>query len=153
MDQESCEGSVVEALVQCHWAIEEGIQDVLAARDQRVAKRIFGVLRSHIWLEEERILPCLSGVLIRPQIRMIELEHGQVWRLAARATTADSDELEATCRELVRALGRHNAKEERVIYGRLYQKISSGQCRDLDLGTRDMPEGWTCNALSKEFDD
>jgi len=115
-----------------HHGIDAGIEQYLAdtaAPDprQRAAplQNAMAALRRHIYLEEEIAFPHLpKGALMMP-LMVMRKERGEIWRRMdaleeiLQDPAGDSTGVEQACTEILARLGKHNTKEEPVIYPHL----------------------------------
>ena len=138
-----------------HREIDAGVEAFLAAQGDggsgiEALRRTIGALRRHIFLEEEFLFPPLrERGLVAPIFVMLR-EHGEIWdamdALEAKLVAPGDSSVADDCRELLALLGRHNAKEEPIIYpqadtvlgaaagAQLLQLLTAGQ----------IPDGWRC---------
>lgn len=142
------DNNLARALEQEHREIDAGIAAFVESLEQgqphtAELTRAFSALRRHIYLEEEFLFPPLRESGMLPPVLVMLREHGEIWRAMDALQRRASPE---RCRELLDQLGRHNDKEEAIIYPegdarledaakqRLHGFISSGK----------MPDGWVC---------
>lgn len=148
--------TLIDALEAEHRVIDEGIELFAKAvadgtADLATLQRTFGLLRRHIYAEEEFLFPPLKEAgLVMPILVMLR-EHGEMWKRmqaieesAGRGEDPDGDA--AACRKLLGLLEQHNMKEEPIIYPQADVTLSpelSDQIEDF-LKAGEMPEGWVC---------
>lgn len=113
-----------------------------------------GVLRRHIYAEEEIVFPPLRDAgLVGPILVMLR-EHAEMWQLLDQldtliaAGTADG-EVRETCARLLDLLQRHNPKEETILYPQADELLgpiaAAGLRRFLAAG--DVPIDWQCHRI------
>lgn len=148
--------TLIEALEAEHRTIDEGIEQFAAAVakggvNEALLKDTFGLLRRHIYAEEEFLFPPLREAgLVMPILVMLR-EHGEMWHQmeALEEMVAAGDESEgitAACDGLLVMLEQHNLKEEPIIYPQADITLSpdlSGQIEEF-LESGQMPDGWVC---------
>lgn len=148
--------TLIEALEAEHRVIDEGIEAFARAvadgsADLGSLQQTFGLLRRHIYAEEEFLFPPLREAgLVMPILVMLR-EHGEMWHQmeALEQMVASGDESEgiaAACDGLLTLLEQHNLKEEPIIYPQADITLSpdlSGQIEEF-LESGQMPEGWVC---------
>ena len=110
-------------------------------------------LRRHIYLEEEFLFPPLKAAGLMGPIFVMLREHGELWKQmdaveSLLQASADAGSTREACSVLLSLLGRHNAKEEPIIYAQadgLLDATASGELLEfLEQGTT--PEGWVASA-------
>ena len=143
-------GSLAAALEREHQEIDAGIAAFTAApADRRQLTRAIGALRRHIYLEEEFLFPLLREAepgLTAPVFVMLR-EHAQIWgMLDALERDPDPGAQPALCKRLTVHLLHHNLKEEKVLYPRADEDLSTAAAGRLRafLGSGNLPEGWVC---------
>lgn len=158
---DSGEVSLAQVFTVEHHEIDAGIERYLADTDADPVRRAepllsaMKALRRHIYLEEEIVFPYLQqGTLMMP-LMVMRKEHGQLWqRIDALVDTlhnssGEPTQVEEICTEILQLLGRHNQKEEPIIYPHMDADLTADEqdkVRDLLAGGT-MPEGWICEAL------
>jgi regulator of cell morphogenesis and NO signaling len=112
-------------------------------------------LRHHIYVEEELHFPVLREAgLLAPVLVMLR-EHGVVWDLlddiVAALAEGDIAAVRTVWPQLVQALERHNAKEERILYpaGDQTLPVEVGAAVVTALATGTTPPGWVCEMGSR----
>jgi hemerythrin-like domain-containing protein len=150
--------SLADAFTHEHHAIDAGIEEYVASTQPdprlRAAPLLDAMtaLRRHIYLEEEIVFPHLPrGPLMMPLMVMYR-EHGELWRrmdaLAERLRSPEhpTDDVAATCRELLDLLDSHNSKEEPVIYPYMDSDLTQDEQHEVRrlLADGELPQGWVC---------
>lgn len=128
--------------------VEAFLDDPGGATD--VLRTGLAALRRHIYLEEAFLFPPLRAAGLEMPVQVMLSEHGQLWRLIDDLLDAVDKEgpetAEASARQLLELLDRHNSKEEPVIYPRADVDLPPEQADELGIfiGMGRMPEGWVC---------
>ena len=154
--------SLQEALTREHHevdaAVEAFVEDQAHGRvDPSGVRQALLALRRHIYLEEEVVFPPIQRAgLVMPVLVMLR-EHGELWRTMGRLEglldspggseeSGGTQDLLATCQDLLAQLERHNSKEEPVVYPHVDSDLSADEqtalAELLESGTT--PPGWTC---------
>jgi regulator of cell morphogenesis and NO signaling len=148
--------TLIEALEAEHRVIDDGIEAFAQAvadgsADLATLQQTFGLLRRHIYAEEEFLFPPLKEAgLVMPILVMLR-EHGEMWqRMQALEELAGTGEnpggVTEACSELLALLEQHNTKEEPIIYPQADVTLSpelSDQIEEF-LKAGEMPAGWVC---------
>jgi iron-sulfur cluster repair protein YtfE (RIC family) len=146
--------SLAAVLEREHREIDEGMERFAAQPSSFEAARslaaAIGLLRRHIYLEEEFVFPALSeGGLVAPIFVMLR-EHEQIWqRLDALERQVDTGAQAPVtleiCHLLLVQLQHHNVKEERILYPEADRDLAPDLAARLtDLEQFPMPAGWVC---------
>jgi regulator of cell morphogenesis and NO signaling len=150
-------GTLAAALEREHREIDEGIAAYLVGQAEgpggiEPLTQAIAALRRHIFLEEEFLFPPLRAAgLIAPVFVMLR-EHGEIWDtldavdalLRAGAPRGTVDE---ACQTLLAQLGRHNSKEEPILYPRADDVLDGDASASLEafLAAGEVPPGWVCD--------
>lgn len=163
--------SLAEALEHEHHEIDEGVEAFLADATQSAAlARALAALRRHIYLEETFLFSPLyedgtapSGGTIAaaypggmvPLVLVMLLEHAEIWRtidaIEASVDAGTQAQTAQLCRELLRQLERHNAKEETIVYPEADRALTAQATAELMsfLEVGKTPPGWVCRAAGR----
>ena len=148
-----------QALESEHRQIDGGIEAYVASLDDAAAAEtslLLGALaglRRHIYLEEEFLFPPLKTAGLMGPIFVMLREHGVLWKQMGAVesllqASADAGQMRQACNALLALLGKHNAKEEPIIYAQadgILDATASGELLEfLKQGTT--PEGWVAGA-------
>lgn len=147
------ERTLAAALEQEHHEIDLALEAFAAGEESgrpqpEQLSRAAAALRRHIYLEEEFLFPPLRAVGLMGPVLVMLREHGEIWRTLEELEheAGQGDPATDRCRELLEQLGRHNAKEEPIVYPegdtRLDEETKGRLHAFIDSGT--MPQGWVC---------
>lgn len=144
------------ALEREHREVDEGIEAFTDGppaiqRDRKTLIRAIHALRRHIYLEEVFLFPPLrTARLVAPVLVMLR-EYGQMWQtLDSLERELDAGDAGGTvltlCRPLAVQFLHHNMKEERILYLRADDVLTSAEAGRLRafLDSGELPEGWVC---------
>ncbi len=148
------------ALEAEHRDIDGGIEAYLAQPADGVGttgtlQRSLAGLRRHIYLEEEFLFPPLKTAGLMGPIFVMEREHGTLWNIMDRLdeliTEQDAAAARDTCIRLLGLLEKHNAIEEKVIYGQADELLNSSEGTALSgfMESGSMPTGWVARSAGK----
>lgn len=137
-----------------HRQIDEGIENIVNGKhDFAALAQSLGLLRVHIYVEEEFLFPPLQESGLTMPIFVMKREHGEMWpfidTLAAACESAagpTAADLHDTALALLRLLQVHNPKEEEIVYtaaDRLAAEAGEAPWRQ-PLETAEIPSGWRC---------
>ncbi len=148
--------TLIEALEAEHRVIDEGIERFAAAVGEGSANadllgETFGLLRRHIYAEEEFLFPPLKEAgLVMPILVMLR-EHGEMWQQMAdleelAGANDDPEAISQACRDLLALLEQHNMKEEPIIYPQAEVSLPAELSDQIEQFLKDgqMPQGWVC---------
>jgi iron-sulfur cluster repair protein YtfE (RIC family) len=148
--------TLAAALEREHREIDGGIEAFIAghAAGARGAEPLIGALdalRRHIYLEERFLFPPLRAAGMIAPILVMEREHGELWRtmdaLVAELGGAGGEPAAVVVgSRLLDQLGRHNSKEEPVIYPQADAGLGAAAAAELRsfLDEGRIPDGWVC---------
>lgn len=149
-------GSLADALEGAHREIDEAIERFVAQPSSTAGRAAIaaavGMLRHHIYFEEECLFPALradgSDALVAPILVMLR-EHAQIWHALddlERAVDAAGADVRSVCHRLLVQLQHHNMKEERILYPEADLALPEAAVERLTgvLESEGLPDGWIC---------
>lgn len=144
-----------------HHEIDSGIETFIEKLDGGCVQpeplsAVLEALRRHIYLEETFLFPPIREAGMVMPIFVMLREHGELWRTMGVLTDlvvdrADSEQLRATCRQLLGQLEQHNSKEEPILYPHadtdIPAQVSAELARFIETGRT--PDGWVCRQAGR----
>ncbi len=144
-----------------HHEIDSGIETFIEKLDGGCVQpeplsAVLEALRRHIYLEETFLFPPIREAGMVMPIFVMLREHGELWRTMGALTDlvvdrADSEQLRATCRQLLGQLEQHNSKEEPILYPHadtdIPAQVSAELTRFIETGRT--PDGWVCRQAGR----
>lgn len=144
-----------------HHEIDSGIETFIEKLDGGCVQpeplsAVLEALRRHIYLEETFLFPPIREAGMVMPIFVMLREHGELWRTMGALTDlvvdgADSEQLRATCRQLLGQLEQHNSKEEPILYPHadtdIPAQVSAELARFIETGRT--PDGWVCRQAGR----
>jgi regulator of cell morphogenesis and NO signaling len=151
------EDAIAALLEREHHDVDRSLEQFISAPDvsgehATQLQEAITALRRHIYLEEQYLFPALREDGLLPPVLVMLREHGQIWQtldlLEEQLRTDPVASLARdSCRRLLVQLLHHNLKEERILYPRADDALTTPQATNLIqfLTTGGcMPTGWTC---------
>lgn len=142
-----------------HRTIDDGIMNFAradpgaATSEQQIALLgAVGVLRRHIYLEEEYLFPPLRAAGLLGPVMVMVHEHGLMWplldQLERLVADREFDLAAQLCRDLLEMLDSHNMKEERILYPQA-DTLPQGDLDELAglVSAAKLPAGWVCGGV------
>ncbi len=144
-----------------HHEIDSGMETFIEKLDGGCVQpeplsAVLEALRRHIYLEETFLFPPIREAGMVMPIFVMLREHGELWRTMGALTDlvvdrADSEQLRATCRQLLGQLEQHNSKEEPILYPHadtdIPAQVSAELTRFIETGRT--PDGWVCRQAGR----
>jgi regulator of cell morphogenesis and NO signaling len=140
-----------------HHIMDEGFEAFIAlARtgtvDAGIVTPAIEALRRHIWVEEETFFPPLRQAGVVGPILVMLREHGEIWahldeldRVLAQPNP-DPELARTVCTGLIQVLGRHNSKEENILYATADRFLDAESIHRVvvDELNAKRPQDWSC---------